>query len=82
MLSAFRAGMPEESSLIGTRGRVTGTIGPGLIGEVLISVRGGVEAFYAYPADPAERIDMGTQVLVVDFEEPRTVYVQRWLPLG
>ncbi|MFL6141194.1 MAG: hypothetical protein ACJ72N_04875 [Labedaea sp.] len=67
--------------MIGTRGRVTGTIGPGLIGEVLLSVRGGVEAFYAYPADPDERIEPGTQVLVVDFEQPRTVYVQRWQPL-
>lgn len=67
--------------MIGTRGRVTGTIGPGLIGEVLISVRGGVEAFYAYPANPDERIESGTQVLVVDFEQPRTVYVQRWQPL-
>jgi hypothetical protein len=64
--------------MIGTRGRVTGTIGPGLVGEVLLSVRGGVEAFYAYPATPDERIEMGTQVLVVDFEQPRTVYVQRW----
>jgi hypothetical protein len=69
--------------MIGTRGRVTGTIGPGLIGEVLIGVRGGVEAFYAYPANPDERIETGTQVLVVDFEQPRTVYVQRWqVPLG
>jgi hypothetical protein len=67
--------------LVGSRGRVTGTIGPGLIGEVLISVRGGVEAFYAYPANPDERIESGTQILVVDFEEPRTVYVQRWQPL-
>lgn len=67
--------------MIGSRGRVSGTIGPGLIGEVLISVRGGVEAFYAYPAVPDERIETGTQVLVVDFEEPRTVYVQRWQAL-
>lgn len=67
--------------MIGTRGRVTGTVGPGLIGEVLLSVRGGVEAFYAYPAEPGERIETGTQVLVVDFEQPRTVYVQRWQPL-
>ena len=67
--------------MIGTRGRVTGTVGPGLIGEVLIGVRGGVEAFYAYPANPDERIESGAQVLVVDFEQPRTVYVQRWQPL-
>jgi hypothetical protein len=67
--------------MIGTRGRVTGTVGPGLIGEVLLSVRGGVEAFYAYPINTDERLEVGTQVLVVDFEEPRTVYVQRWQPL-
>lgn len=68
--------------MIGSRGRVTGAIGPGLIGEVLLSVRGGTEAFYAYPADGEERYEQGTQVLVVDFEEPRTVYVERWQPLG
>ncbi|GAA4548734.1 hypothetical protein [Amycolatopsis samaneae] len=68
--------------MIGNRGRVTGAIGPGLIGEVLLNVRGGTEAFYAYPADPEENIASGTQILVVDFEPPRTVYVQRWQPLG
>jgi hypothetical protein len=67
--------------MIGSRGRVTGTIGPGLIGEVLLNVRGGTEAFYAYPADPDETFTSGTQVLVVDFESPRTVYVERWQPL-
>ena len=68
--------------MIGSRGRVTGTIGPGLIGEVLISVRGGVEAFYAYPADPETKIAIGTQVLVVDFDQPNTVYVEPWRPTG
>ena len=68
--------------MIGSRGRVTGTIGPGLIGEVLISVRGGVEAFYAYPADPEKKIEIGTQVLVVDFDEPNSVYVEPWRPTG
>jgi len=67
--------------MIGSRGRVTGTIGPGLIGEVLLTVRGGTEAFYAYPAHPDESLGMGTQILVVDFEPPRTVYVERWQPL-
>ncbi|WP_410588537.1 hypothetical protein [Amycolatopsis sp. lyj-23] len=67
--------------MIGSRGRVTGTIGPGLIGEVLLNVRGGTEAFYAYPADPEETFKLGTQVLVVDFEPPRTVYVERWQSL-
>lgn len=67
--------------MIGSRGRVTGTVGPGLIGEVLLSVRGGTEAFYAYAADPEVSFPTGTQVLVVDFEPPRTVYVERWQPL-
>ncbi|MEU0879837.1 hypothetical protein ABZ345_14620 [Lentzea sp. NPDC005914] len=64
--------------MIGKRGRVTGRVGPGLVGEVMISVRGGAEAFYAYPADESSVIEIGQQILVVDFEEPRTVYVQRW----
>jgi hypothetical protein len=79
--------------VIGSRGRVTGTIGLGLIGEILLSIRGGTEAFYAYSANPEERLewDAGsrgrlrttrtTQVLVVDLEPPRTVYVERWQPL-
>lgn len=54
--------------MIGSRGRVTGTVGPGLIGEVLLSVRGGTEAFYAYPAEPDTTFAVGTPVLVVDFE--------------
>jgi hypothetical protein len=68
--------------MIGSRGRVTGTIGPGLIGEVLLSVRGGTEAFYSYPANAEDGFESGTQILVVDFEAPRTVYVERWQPLG
>jgi hypothetical protein len=67
--------------MIGKRGRVTGRVGPGLVGEVMISVRGGAEAFYAYPADEDSVIEIGQQILVVDFEEPRTVYVQRWRSL-
>ena len=68
--------------MTGKRGRVIGRIAPGIVGEVMLPVRGATEAFYAYPANPDERIDNGTQVLVVDFEEPRTVYVQRWQPLA
>jgi hypothetical protein len=69
------------TNVIGSRGRVTGRIGPGLVGEVLLPVRGGVEAFYAYAADPEETIETGAQVLVVDFTEPRAVYVQKWASL-
>ena len=62
--------------MVGLTGRVTGRVGPGLVGEVMIPVRGGVEAFYAYPAAD-EVIPVGTQILVVDFSPPRTVYVSR-----
>jgi hypothetical protein len=48
----------------------------------MISIRGGVEAFYAYGAEPDEVFESGQQVLVVDFEPPRTVYVARWRSLG
>jgi hypothetical protein len=64
--------------MIGKTGRVSGTIGPGLVGEVIIAVRGGSEAFLAYLADGSDgpdRLVTGTVVLVVDYHPPRTVYV-------
>lgn len=61
--------------MIGKQGRVTGKIGPGLVGEVMVAVRGGVEAFYAYPVEKDEEIPVGGIVLVVDYHPPRTVYV-------
>lgn len=64
--------------MIGKQGRVTGRIGPGLVGEVLVSVRGGTEAFYAYAEDPAGVIDVNEPVLVVDYQPPRTVVVAAW----
>ena len=67
--------------MIGKVGRVTGRIGPGLVGEIMVAVRGGVEAFYAHPADSADTIETGTQVLIVEFHPPRTAYVERWSPM-
>jgi hypothetical protein len=61
--------------VVGRQGRVTGRIGPGLVGEVVLSIRGGSEAFYAYPATAGEIIEVGTSVLVVEYAAPRTVYV-------
>jgi hypothetical protein len=61
--------------MIGLQGKVTGAVGPGLVGEVLVKVRGGAEAFLAYPVTPGERIEPGTVVVVVDYQPPRTVYV-------
>ncbi|MCO5987976.1 hypothetical protein NE235_17890 [Actinoallomurus spadix] len=60
---------------MGRQGRVTGRIGPGLVGEVMIPIRGGVEAFYAYPAIDGEEMAVGSLVVVMDYHPPRTVYV-------
>ncbi|MFI9330580.1 hypothetical protein ACIGZJ_23925 [Kitasatospora sp. NPDC052868] len=63
--------------MVGATGRVTGRIGPGLVGEVLLHVRErqGTEAFLAYPAVPGEVLAPGTPVVVVEYQPPRTVYV-------
>ena len=61
--------------MVGKQGRVTGRIGPGLVGEVVLSVRGGSEAFYAHPAEPGMTIEVGEAVLVVEYDAPRTVRV-------
>jgi hypothetical protein len=63
--------------MVGRLGRVTGTVGPGLVGEVMIAVRGGAEAFYATAANPEETIPVGTSVLVVEYHPPRDVTVAR-----
>ncbi|WP_327088308.1 hypothetical protein OIE66_39290 [Nonomuraea sp. NBC_01738] len=65
--------------MVGKQGRVTGRIGPGLVGEVMVAVRGGVEAFYAHPSVPDEEFPVGTIVIVVEYFPPRTVYVARAL---
>ncbi|MEV6109324.1 hypothetical protein AB0M28_32130 [Streptomyces sp. NPDC051940] len=66
-----------DATVLGLRGRVTGTVGPGLVGEVMVRVRGGAEAFLAYSFDGEARIPVGTLVVVVEYEAPRTVYVER-----
>ncbi|MGW1005647.1 hypothetical protein [Streptomyces sp. NPDC002520] len=65
----------DDASMVGLIGRVTGTIGPGLVGEVIVRVRGGAEHFLAYAADNSARITPGTVVMVVEYLPPRTVYV-------
>ncbi|GLW54226.1 MULTISPECIES: hypothetical protein [Kitasatospora] len=64
--------------MIGLVGRVTGRIGAGLVGEVMVHVpeRLGTEAFLAYRAVPGEPLQPGTMVVVVDYQPPRTVYVE------
>ena len=71
--------MPPSNSndLIGKIGRVTGRVAPGVIGEVLLSVRGGTSAYHAYPADGVTVIDEGNKVLVVEYRPPQAVYVDK-----
>lgn len=54
---------------------MTGTIGPKRLGEVMLPIRGGSEAFNAYAADRKETIKNGTRVVVVEYYPPRTVVV-------
>jgi hypothetical protein len=63
--------------MVGKVGRVTGRVAPGVVGEVMIAVRGGSEAFYASADDEAETMPIGTLVLVVDYHPPRHVIVVR-----
>ncbi len=68
--------MPDHQ-MVGKIGRVTGTIAPGKLGEVMVSVRGGTEAFHAYASDSDETINPGSRIVVVEYYPPRTVVVAR-----
>jgi hypothetical protein len=70
--------MSASTSPIGCAGRVTsaGAIRPGRLGEVMVAIRGGVEAFLARDADGGS-IDPYEEIVVVDYEPPRTVLVTR-----
>jgi hypothetical protein len=61
----------------GKIGRVTGTIQPGHLGEVMLPVRGGTEAFNAYAADTDDVISVGSRIVVVEYHPPRTVVVTK-----
>jgi hypothetical protein len=61
--------------MFGKIGRVTTTIKPGHVGEVMVAVRGGTEAFNAYATSPDDTIPTGTRVVVVEYFPPRTVMV-------
>lgn len=61
--------------MVGLQGRVTGRIGPGLVGEVMVRVRGGAEAFMAYSFEPGALIPVGAIIVVMEYQAPRTVYV-------
>jgi hypothetical protein len=68
--------MSNHESPVGSHGRVTSTggIAPGRTGEVMVAIRGGVEAFLARDADGGN-IEPYTEVVVVDYQPPRLVLV-------
>ena len=68
--------MPDHQ-MVGKIGRVTGTIAPGKLGEVMVPIRGGTEAFHAYASDADETMSPGSRIVVVEYYPPRTVVVAR-----
>jgi hypothetical protein len=68
--------MAADQTVIAKVGRVTGRIAPGTLGEVMIPVRGGNEAFNAYAIDADVVIEVGARVVVVEQDSSRTVRVQ------
>ena len=64
-----------DHSMVGKLAEVTGRIAPGTVGEVMVPVRGGVEAFYAVAADADEVIAAGSEVVIVEYLPPREVVV-------
>ena len=63
--------------MLGKVGRVTGTIVPPKLGEVMVQIRGGSEAFHAYATEGEEEIQTGTRIVVVEYFPPRTVVVTK-----
>jgi hypothetical protein len=61
--------------MLGKVGRVTAAIAPGRVGEVMVSVRGGTEAFNAHASEPTDTIPTGSRVVVVEYFPPRTIIV-------
>jgi hypothetical protein len=68
----------SSASPVGLTGRVSrhGAIRPGRTGEVLVEIRGGVEAFLASDADGGS-IDADEEIVVVEYLPPRMVLVTR-----
>jgi hypothetical protein len=66
-----------DDAVVGKIGRVTGTIAPKRLGEVMVPVRGGSEAFNAYAAEGESTIETGARIVVVEYHPPRTVIVSR-----
>jgi hypothetical protein len=76
-LDETERGSVADHQMVGKIGRVTGKIAPGVIGEVMVPVRGGTEAFHAYATDGEDEILTGTRIVVVEYFPPRTVVVTK-----
>ena len=68
--------MSPDHVVITKVGRVTGRIAPGEIGEVVLPVRGGSEAFNAFAVDRQQVIEVGARVIVIEQDSARTVRVE------
>jgi hypothetical protein len=68
----------SSASPVGCIGRVSkqGAIRPGRLGEVLVSIRGGVESFLAQDVDGGS-IEADEEIVVIERIAPRTVLVTR-----
>lgn len=65
----------NDENIVSKIGRVTGKISPGKLGEVVISIRGGTEAFLAQSFDPKKTYNLGERVIVREYAPPRIVIV-------
>lgn len=66
-----------DQQMVGKMGLVAGRIVPGRIGEVMIPIRGGSEAFHAYGTEGEDEIVPGSRIVLVEYYPPRTVLVSR-----
>ncbi|MGY2030989.1 hypothetical protein [Nocardia gipuzkoensis] len=65
--------------VVGLTGTLTSPIrGAGMLGEVLVAIRGGTELYIARAAEP---IAAGAAVLVIAVHPGRVVDVVPWIPL-
>jgi len=69
--------MNFDQDVVGKIGRVTGAIAAQTVGEVMVPIRGGSEAFHAYAIAREQRIERGERVVVVEYHPPRTVIVSQ-----
>lgn len=67
--------MTFDHEVVGKIGRVTGKVAPGKVGEVMLPIRGGSEAFAAYAAERDLTIAVGERVAIIEYHPPRTVIV-------